>query len=408
MDPILAIGIIIVVGSIFGELAQKVKLPRVIGFILAGIFLNPDLMGFMPHAAAKSTNLIINLALCFITFSIGGTLSLAKLKKLGKGILWITIFEAQTAFLFVTMGFLIAVQFFIKGPLIGWFNTYIPFSILIGCIASPTDPTPSLAIAHEYHAEGDVTSTILGVSALDDATGIINFCIAMVLASSFALHTQFSLYQSVGVPLIMISGSLALGALFGLVLNLISLFLDKKTEGALIVAIFGLLALCFGVTNTLKWEALLATMAMGIVVVNFNPIQGKIFKCLERYTEELIFLMFFVISGMQLNFSVIPTASIMIILFVFFRILGKTTGTVIGAVIAGSSEKVKTLTSAGLIPYGGIVVGLGLLMKQEPAFSGFADIIIAVVIGGTILSEIIGSVCVKIALQKAGEIREDE
>ena len=405
MDPIFGLGIVVVVGSIFGELAQKVKLPRVIGFILAGVFLNPDLTGFMPHTAAKSTNFVINLALCFITFSIGGTLSLVKLKKLGKGILWITIFEAQTAFLFVTLGFLAIAQFFIKGPAIGWFNTYIPFAVLIGCIASPTDPTPSLAIAHEYKAEGDVTSTIMGVSALDDDTGIINFCLAMVIASSFALHTKFSLYESIGVPSIMVSGSLALGALFGFVLNAISHFIDKETEGVLIVVIFGLLAVCFGITNTLKWEALLATMAMGIMVVNFNPIHDKIFKVLERYTEELIFLMFFVVSGMQLNFAVIPTASVMIIFFVVFRILGKTAGTLFGATIAGSSANVKKFTSAGLIPYGGIVVGLGLLIKQEPAFAGFADIIIAVVIGGTILSEIIGSVCVKLALKGAGEIK---
>jgi Kef-type K+ transport system membrane component KefB len=405
MDPILVIGIVIAVGFIFGELAQKIKLPRVIGFILAGILLNPNLMGFMPHTAAKRTNILINLALCFITFTIGGSLSLSKLKKLGKGILWITILEAQFAFLFVTIGFLFAAQFFIKGPAINWMNTYIPFALLIGCIASPTDPTPSLAIAHEYKSEGDVTSTILGVSALDDATGIINFCLAMVVAGSVALHIRFSLYNSIGVPLIMIAGSLALGALFGFILNVISCFLNKQTEGALIVAIFGLLALCFGITSTLNWEALLATMAMGVMVVNFNPIQDKIFKVLERYTEELIFLVFFVVSGMQLDFSVIPTASVMIIFFVVFRILGKTTGTFLGATIAGTSENVRKFTSAGLVPYGGIVVGLGLLMKQEPAFSGFADIIIAVVIGGTILSEIIGAVCVKLALKGAGEIK---
>jgi len=220
MNPVFAIGIIIVVGFIFGELAQKIKLPRVIGFIAAGIFLNPGLLGFMPHAAAKSANLVINLALCFITFTIGGSLSAAKLKRLGKGIVWITIFEAQFAFAFVSLGFLFAAQFFIKGVDIGWFNTYIPFAVLIGCIASPTDPTPSLAIAHEYKAQGDVTSTILGVSALDDATGIINFCLAMVVASSFALHTKFSIYESIGAPLIMITGSIVLGVLFGLLLHL--------------------------------------------------------------------------------------------------------------------------------------------------------------------------------------------
>ena len=411
MDPILAIGIIIVIGFVFGEIAQKIKLPRVIGFIVAGIVLNPDLAIFFPHTAAqserliRSANLVITLALCFITFSIGGTLSLLKLKKLGRGILWITVLEAQFAFLFVTCGFLAAAFFMVKGPAVSWLNTYIPFALLIGCIASPTDPTPSLAIAHEYNAEGDVTSTILGVSALDDAVGIINFSLAMVAASSIALHTKFSIYASIGEPLIMIIGSLALGAFFGFILNLISLFLDKKTEGALITAIFGLLALCFGIANTLKWEALLATMAMGVMVVNFNPIQDKIFRSLERYTEELIFLMFFVVSGMQLNFSVMPTAFVMIILFVILRIMGKTAGTVCGALLAGSSSNVRKFTPSGLIPYGGIVVGLGLLMKQQPAFAGFADIIIAIVIGGTVLSEIIGSVCVKLALKGAGEIK---
>jgi Kef-type K+ transport system membrane component KefB len=405
MDAILAIGIMVITGLILGELAQKVGLPRVIGFISAGIFLNPDLTGFMPHAAARSANLVINLALCFITFSIGGTLSLVKLKKLGKGILWITALESQAAFLSVTLGFLVITQFFIKGHAIGWINTYIPFSVLIGCIASATDPTPSLAVAHEYKAKGDVTSTIMGVSALDDATGIINFSLAMVIAGGFALHTHFSLYESIGMPVIAIAGSLALGALFGFLLNSVSLFLDKKTEGVLIVAIFGFLALCYGATNAFKWQSLMATMAMGVMVVNLNPIHEKIFKLLERYTEELIFLMFFVMSGMQLNFSVIPTASVMIIFFVLFRIAGKASGTFLGATIAGASDKVKRFTLAGLIPYGGIVVGLGLLMKQNPAFAGFADMIIAVVIGGTILSEIIGSVCVKLALKGAGEIR---
>ncbi|MFA5068623.1 MAG: cation:proton antiporter [Candidatus Omnitrophota bacterium] len=404
MNPVLVIGIIVVVGFIFGELAQKAGLPRVTGFILAGIFLNPDVMTFMPHAAAKAANLIINLALCFITFSIGGTLSLANLKKLGKGILWITILEAQFAFLFVTFGFLALIHLFLKGPGIGWFNTYIPFSILIGCIASPTDPTPALAITHEYNAKGDVTSTILGVSALDDAAGIMNFCIAMVIAATFAMHTNFSLYQSIAVPAGIIAGSVGFGIVFGLCLNAMSVFLDKKSDGALIAALLGILTLCFGVTESLKFDALLATMVMGIVAVNLNPIQQRIFSVLEQSTEELIFLMFFVVSGMQLNFSVIPTALVLIVFFVAFRILGKYAGTLCGAIAAGTSDNVKKYTPAGLIPYGGIVVGLGLLMKQEPAFAGFADIIIAVVIGGTILSEIIGSIFVKLSLKAAGEI----
>lgn len=405
MDPVLVVGIIVIVGFIFGEIAIRLKLPKVTGYILAGIFLNPDIMCFMPHAVANRTNLIINLALCFITFSIGGTLQYSRLKKLGKGIIWITICEAEFAFLAVVIGFLAISRFFIHGPTIGWFSTYIPLSILVGCIASPTDPTPALAITHEYNAKGDVTSTIMGVAASDDALGIMNFSLAIVIAQSFAMNTPFSLYSSIAVPLIIIFGSLLLGTLFGLLLNMVTKIVSKESEGVLIVVIFGLLSCCFGIANAFKCDALLATMVMGVIVVNFNPKHIKIFKVLERYTEELIFLVFFTVSGMQLDFSVLPTAVILIIFFVVFRGIGKVTGTICGAAIAKSSSNVKKYTAGGLIPYGGIVVGLALLMKQNPAFAGFADIIIAIVIGATIISELIGSVCVKIALKKSGEIR---
>ncbi len=405
MDPVLIVGIIIIVGFIFGEIAVKLKLPKITGYILAGIFLNPGIMGFMPHVAAERTNLIINLALCFITFSIGGTLQFSRLKKLGKSILWITICEAQFAFFAVTIGFLLIAHFFIQGPSINWFSTYIPFSILLGCIASPTDPTPALAITHEYKTKGNVTSTIMGVGASDDALGIMNFSLAVVVAQSFVRNTPFSLYSSIAVPLMIIFGSLLLGTLFGLLLNVVTKLVAKESEGVLIVVIFGLLSCCFGIADVIKCDALLATMVMGIIVVNFNPMQREIFKVLERYTEELIFLVFFTISGMQLDFSVLPTAFIMIIFFVLFRGLGKVFGTACGGAIAKSPSNVRKYTAGGLIPYGGIVVGLALLMKQNAAFSGFADIIIAIVIGATIISEVIGSVCVKIALKKAGEIK---
>lgn len=404
MDPVLTVGIVVIAGFIFGEIAVKLKLPKVTGFILAGIFLNPDIMHFMPHAAANRTNLVINLALCFITFSIGGNLLYSRLKKLGKGILCITICEAEFAFLAVVTGFMAIAYFIMKGPSSAWFTTYIPLSILMGCIASPTDPTPALAITHEYKAKGDVTSTIMGVAASDDALGIMNFSLAIVIAQSFATGARFSFSDSVLAPIGIISGSIALGALFGAILNTVTRFIERESEGVLIVVIFGLLSCCFGIADMLNCDALLATMLMGVIVVNFNPKQEKIFKVLERYTEELIFLVFFTVSGMQLDFTVLPTAVKFIIFFVLFRAIGKILGTICGASIAGSSGKVKRYTAGGLIPYGGIVVGLALLMKQNPAFTGFADIIIAVVIGATVISELIGSVCVKISLKKAKEI----
>ena len=84
--------------------------------------------------------------------------------------------------------------------------------------------------------------------------------------------------------------------------------MKKETEGAFIIVILALLTLCFGVATEIGVDELLATMTMGICVVNFNPKRELIFRIMERYTEELIFVLFFTVSGMHLSFSVLITS----------------------------------------------------------------------------------------------------
>ena len=164
--------------------------------------------------------------------------------------------------------------------------------------------------------------------------------------------------------------------------------------------------MCYGVASIIGVDELLSTMAMGAFVVNFNKMRKKIFNILERYTEELIFVLFFTISGMHLQFSVFTASFSLVLLFVLFRTLGKIAGSRIGAYIANASPTVKKYVAGGLIPQGGIVIGLALLIKQNTSFNQIADIIISVIIGATIIHELIGPVISKISLKKAGEIKE--
>lgn len=406
MQSILIVGVIIFTGFVFGEIASKVKLPKVTGYILAGVLLNPSLFRLIPQDFVDHTSLITNISLAFITFSVGGTLLYSRVKRLGKGILCITVCEAELAFLAIVLGFLVVTPFFIHRSGATWFATFIPLSLLIGCLGSPTDPAATLAVAHEYKAKGDVCSTIMGVAALDDVTGIVNYSLAIAIATVFVLRQGFNLYSSLLSPLIVIGGAIILGIAFGFLLNLITLFLKKETEGIFIVLILALLALCFGLATLLGFDELLATMTMGIVVVNYNSKRDKIFRILGRYTEQLIFVLFFTLSGMHLNFSVLSSYYILVLLFILFRVIGKVTGTMAGASIAKSSPMVKKYAAAGLIPQGGIVIGLALLIKQNHVFDGISDIIISVIVGATIIHEIIGPILSKMALKKAGEISE--
>ena len=405
MEAILTIGIILFVGFIFGELVDKIKLPKVTGYILAGILLNPELFSIVSENFVEHTSLITNISLSFITFSVGGTLLFSKIKKLGKSIIYITVFEAELAFAAIAIGFFVLGYCSIL-PVSGSLALLIALSLLMGSLGSPTDPSATLAISHEYKAKGDVSSTIMGVAAFDDVFGILNYTIAAVIAGVLIAGQKVTFNSVILDPLVIIVGAVILGVVLGFILNSITYLIDRETEGALIVVIFSMLLICFGLASLLGFDTLLSTMAMGATVVNFNKNREKIFSILERYTEEMIFVLFFTISGMLLDFSVLSTACILIIFFVLFRAAGKVFGSWVGASISRSSKKIKKYVAGGLIPQGGIVIGLALMTKQNPAFDEISDLIISVIIGATVIHEIIGPLVSKTAMKKAGEIKD--
>ncbi len=407
MESLIIIGAILFTGFVLGEIVSKIKLPKITGYIIAGVLLNPELFHIIPSSFNEHTDVITNIALAFITFSVGGTLLYKKIKKLGKEIIGITFFEAEFAFLAVFLGFLVITPFFLNIANATWFAVIIPISLLLAALASPTDPSATLAVSHEYKAKGEVSQTIMGVAAFDDALGIVNYSLAITIAGVLILHQTFNVYSSVFDPLFVIFGAIVLGLVFGFIFNSITWLVKRETEGMFIVIIICFLLLCFGVAKIIGVDELLATMSMGAIVVNFNRLREKIFKILERYTEELIFVLFFTISGMHLNFSVLSTSYILILFFVLFRTIGKVSGSKLGAYLAKSPAKVKKYVAGGLIPQGGIVIGLALLIKQNNAFNQIADIIISVIIGATIIHELIGPFIAKFSLKKAGEIKGD-
>ena len=403
MESILIIGIIIFTGFVAGELCTRIGLPKVTGYILAGLILNPKLTHFIPESFVEHTALVTNIALSFITFSVGGTLLFSKIRSLGKSIIFITLFEAEFAFLFVGVFLILLGPLVVSLPEFTFVSFFLPLALLLASLASPTDPSATLAVQHQYKAKGEVTSTIMGVAAFDDILGIINYSLAVSIAGICVLHQSLGIY-SIVQPFIKILGSIIGGCLFGFFLNILTKIIKKETEGVLLTLIISLLSLCYGLAGMFGADELLSTMTMGIVVVNYNIKKEKLFKILERYTEELIFVLFFTISAMHLNFSVMVSNYLFIIIFIVFRSIGKFTGTIVGGKISKSSLSIQKFTVGGLIPQGGIVIGLALVIKQNPAFDSISDIILNVIIGATIIHEIFGPVISKFALEKAGEI----
>lgn len=403
MPSILVVGIIIFLGFIFGSVCARFGLPKVTGYILAGVALNPDLTGIVTKNFLAHTTLITHVSLALITFSVGGSLLFSKVRALGKGIALIAVFESEGAFGCVFIGFMTLAPLLVSSCGGAAAACWLPLALLAASLASPTDPSATLAVEHECKAHGDVSTTILGVAALDDILGIVNYSFSITIVGMLLMGQPLKM-EAISQPVLMIMGSMALGAVFGVSLNLITRLVKNESEGVIIVVIFSQLMLCFGLADLMHLENLLATMTMGVVVVNWNPKPKVIFPLLQRYTEELIFVLFFTISAMHLDFSVLADYYMLVILFVATRAAGKMLGAYAAAILSGSSPEVKKYTVGGLIPQGGIVIGLALLIKQNMPAEPVSDIIINVVIGATVIHEFIGPVITRWVLARAGEI----
>lgn len=404
MNLLLALGSLLIVAYIVGLAFERIGFPKLIGYITVGMIFSPNSLALLHPEIVVDTHPLMEVCLAFIAFEVGGSLKFAKIKKHEKEIVCITLLASLFPFVFIGSGVILF------GLL---FPQFFPFALfylallglLLGALASPTDPTATFAVMHQFKAKGRVSDTIVGIAALDDAVGILLFSItigAISIFSDLSIQTGmnpivFAFYQIVG--------SILLGLAFGGAVQLFSKRMKKAGEGQWVVILMALVILIVGIAKWLGLDEVLAAMTMGIMVVNFSSMHGLIFRILERYTEELIFLLFFLLSGLSFDIGTIPHASLLITLFVLLRTVGKFMGARVGARWAKANIRVRKYTAGGLLPQGGIVIGLALRLNQLDAFAEISELLLTTIMGTTIIHELLGPMAAKRALSKAGELK---
>ncbi|MBD3392990.1 MAG: sodium:proton exchanger [Chitinivibrionales bacterium] len=406
MNSVLLVGLVLSAGFLLGEMARLVKLPKVTGYILGGIALNPTVTRIVPASFVRHTDLTIDVALSVIAFSVGGALSYSRLKKLGASVLLITLFEAETALLLTATGFVLLLSFFPQPGFTGFLQTVVPFSILLGTFACPTDPSATLAVTHEYRAKGRTSSTILSVAGLDDVMGLTNFTLATTAAAVLIHHTSGKLFASLIHVIYSLGGAAITGCAFAALMILEDRIFKREGEGAHIVIVLSLLAACYGISAAFNFDSLLACMVMGACITNFSRLSDSAFGLLERYTDELVFVLFFTLSAMQLDFTVLKGVLPLIGAFIVLRFAGKISGTLLAGKLAKYPIRQSFHIGLGFIPQGGIVIGLALVAGHDPTFKPFGQTIISIVIGSTISHEIVGPILATTGLRAEGELQE--
>jgi len=402
---ILYLGAILLIGYFFSLIVNKLGFPKIMGYLVAGFMLNPELVHFIPMGFNSITEPVTNFCLAFITFEIGSSFSLSELKTTGQKYFKLAFFESVGAFIFIFIVFFALTYFFFPIP-----HTSIPllvaFSLLLASLAAPTDPSATLAVIHEYKAKGPVTNSILGAAAFDDIITLIlfsfSFSISRALAGTNELEVSHIIYQI----LYKIIGAVFTGALVGIAFNSFVKYFKTEERKSLIILFIGFLSLTFGLSVYFEFDELFSTLTLGFVIRNFNKNHKKIMDITESGMEELFFLVFFVLSAMHFNFDGFHLQLLALMgVFVFFRALGKYSGMFIGTRMLKMEKSVQKYAFAGLIPQGGIVLGLALMISKEPEFEVFSNFLVGIIMGATIVHEFIGPVISRKILKASGEVK---
>lgn len=398
LDTLALVGITIGASFIVGQLFRRLGIPQVVGFIVGGVLLGPSFFHLIPEDLNASLNFVSEIALGLIGFDMGGHLRFSELRRMGKSILLIVLFEAFGAFLLVGGGVYLATQ-------------SLHTALLFGALASATAPAATVDVLAEYHASGPLTTTLLAVVGLDDAISLLLFSVAAAFAESLLVGAgPVSLIAMLELPFFEIGGSLLVGIVFGFLLDQMMkrLHLLPSEHDAIVVPIF-IVFICTGLAKGLGLSPILTNMTLGLMIVNRSPEHGRYIRSTIEQAGPVVYVLFFALAGARLRIDLLPAMGLIGILYILLRSGGKYVGVWFGGMLGDAQPAVKNNLGLALLSQAGVAIGLAL--ESQRRFSEFGpdgaklgNMVLGVITATTLVVQIIGPIGVKFAIQRAGEI----
>jgi len=397
---IFIIGFFTLIAKYAGQLTQKFKLPSIIGFMVVGVLLGPSLFNILTPHVQEQLGFITDIALGFVALSIGLELSMSSLRRLGPGIVIIILLESFLAFAVVA-------------TLIYWVSGNLPMALIFGALAPASAPAGTVAIIHEYKAKGSLTKALYSVVGFDDGLGIIIFGFAAAIAQSLIGQATGAEAASFVVlmwePLREVILSIGLGGIAGIIFC----FLAQKTKSPqeILILVFALVFITVGLAKMFHLSLILTNMVIGMITVNTqgNQLNERIRRELTQFMP-LLFVLFFTLAGAHLQLSLLPSLGIISIVYIIGRITGLVGGSFLGATLSGAEKKIRNNLGLGILSQAGVAIGLALIVSKD--FSHLGELgneigatVLTTITATSIIFEIIGPICTKIALKRAGEIQ---
>lgn len=384
-EALLVLSIILFAGFIMTRLTNTLNLPKVSGYILAGILIGPCSLNFIPQHMIDSMGFVSDLALAFIAFGVGKFFKKEVLMRTGKKIIVITISEALTAGVLVT----VILKFIFR---LDW-----DFALILGAIATATAPASTMMTINQYKAKGEFVNTLLQIVALDDVVCLLAFSIVAAIANGRASGALT--VNDILIPIMLNLFAICLGFFCGYFLSRL-LIPARSRDNRLILAIAMLLGLS-GICAAADISPLLSCMVFGAAYINLTR-DKKLFRQINNFTPPVMSI-FFIVSGMNLNVNALGTVGVIGVAYFLIRIAGKYLGTYFSCLAMGTSREIRKYMGLALIPQAGVAIGLAFLgQRLLPPETG--NLMLTIILSSSVLYEMVGPISAKAALFLSGSI----
>ena len=381
--PLLAFGLVLLVGALGGYVAHRISwLPSITGFMLVGFLCGPSVLDLLSAQTIANSRVLIDIALALILFRLGLSLDIKAIR--------------HSPTLIVTSLVESALTFALVFGALQLFNMPLAISVLVAAITVSSSPAVLLHVAHEVKAAGVVTESTKTLVALNNLFSFIAFSAALPL-----LHYDSGANWTVAVfqPLYQLLGSLLLGLVMGWALHVVSIKTQSAAQYKLALVIGGIMV-TIALATELKLSLLFAPLVMGVVIKTLE--RKAVTSDIEFDSAfELFFIVLFVFAGAGLHLHELIQFAPAVLALVLARCLAKVLGATVMLRVFGKPLRSGTSSGLLLIPMAGLAIGLvqtssGLFPEQAPTIA-------AIILGAVTVFEAMGPPIAAFAFRFAGE-----
>ena len=376
------VGAVILLGLLGGKIARRLNIPKVTGYLLAGIVIGPSVLGILSKDVVGNLSLINDIALGLIMFGIGGVFEIHHIRSVGKKILWLTLGQSLGALLFTSIALMI------------FGMNWLP-AILLGTIGIATAPAATILVIREFESKGDFTDTLITVVATSNIVGILGF---ELVYSLIGIKEGTGFFYAILSPLYELGGSLLIGFAVGYIISKWEQRVEDQAE-MLMIIIAGIM-LCTGLALTLNLQPLFATLIMGAVTTNLSLMHRLVYIEL-RQVEQPLYIAFFVLAGASLHLEFLPALGVAGIVYLFSRVIGKVVGIYAVSRYRNLDVNIRKYLGLGMLVQAGVAIGLIDIINRTNAELG--ALITPIILSTVIIYETFGPPVIRYILYKVKE-----